>query len=121
MIGMAHEVARKTLNLEDVRTAAVALPPRAEQSRILEAADDHESIIDANGEATDASARRLAGLRRSILRWAFEGRLVDQDPTDEPAAVLLERIRAERSSTSGSQSKPLRRSRPGAASPTSAQ
>ena len=37
-----------------------------------------------------------ARLRQSILKWAFEGRLVDQDPNDEPASVLLERIRAER-------------------------
>ncbi len=42
------------------------------------------------------SALRIARLRQSILKWAFEGRLVDQDPTDEPAAILLERVRAER-------------------------
>jgi type I restriction enzyme S subunit len=35
-------------------------------------------------------------MRQSILKWAFEGRLVEQDPTDEPASVLLERIRAAR-------------------------
>lgn len=42
-----------------------------------------------------SSAAKVASLRRSILEWAFEGRLVDQDPTDEPASVLLERIRVE--------------------------
>jgi type I restriction enzyme S subunit len=40
--------------------------------------------------------RRLARLRQSILKWAFEARLADQDPNDEPAAVLLARIKAER-------------------------
>ena len=40
--------------------------------------------------------RRSAGLRRSVLKAAFEGRLVPQDPSDEPASVLLERIAAER-------------------------
>jgi hypothetical protein len=39
---------------------------------------------------------RLSRLRQSIPKWAFEGKLVDQDPTDEPASVLLERIKAER-------------------------
>jgi len=34
-------------------------------------------------------------LRQAILTWAFEGKLVDQDPTDEPAAVLLQWIQAE--------------------------
>jgi type I restriction enzyme S subunit len=46
--------------------------------------------------ANEAKASRL---RQSILKWAFEGRLVDQDPTDELAAVLLERIRTEREAT----------------------
>lgn len=40
--------------------------------------------------------RRISRLRQSILKSAFEGNLVDQDPTDEPASVLLARIRAER-------------------------
>ena len=40
---------------------------------------------------------RYPRLRQAVLRWAFEGRLVDQDPTDEPASVLLEPIRRETS------------------------
>jgi type I restriction enzyme S subunit len=101
IVGKAHEVARKTLNLEDVRAAFVAIPPRREQSRIRDAVDDYESSIDSVVEATEASAHRLARLRQSILKWAFEGRLVDQDPSDQPASALLARIRAERTPLAG--------------------
>jgi len=111
MIGKAHEVARKTLNLEDVRAAHVALPPRSEQSRIIRALDDDESTSAATSVAIDTSLRRSARLRQSILKWAFEGRLVDQDPTDEPAAHLLERIRAERESTSDNPKRRPRRAK----------
>ena len=43
----------------------------------------------------------LVRLRQAILKWAFEGKLVDQDATDEPASVLLERIRSERAARVG--------------------
>jgi type I restriction enzyme S subunit len=43
------------------------------------------------------SQRRASRLRQSVLRSAFEGKLVPQDPRDEPASVLLERLRASRS------------------------
>jgi type I restriction enzyme, S subunit len=96
MVGKAHEVARKTLNLEDVRSALVALPPASEQQRIVKQLEDLESVADAVTADIDGAHQRCARLRQSVLRWAFAGKLVDQDPTDEPAAVLLERIRKER-------------------------
>jgi type I restriction enzyme S subunit len=54
------------------------------------------SIVEATLASANHQARKCARLRQSILKWAFEGRLVDQDPTDEPASALLERIHAER-------------------------
>jgi len=77
------------------------LPPLLEQSRI---ADEVERLMTTTSVARAMVASNLARVARlfqSILRWAFEGRLVDQDPTDEPASRLLERILAERASADG--------------------
>jgi superfamily II DNA or RNA helicase len=52
------------------------------------------------GRQTLREFQQAAALRRSVLKAAFEGKLVEQDPSDEPASVLLERIRVERAPTS---------------------
>jgi type I restriction enzyme S subunit len=49
----------------------------------------------------DASLKRAVSLRQSVLKEAFAGRLVPQDPNDEPASVLLERIRLRRENPNG--------------------
>jgi type I restriction enzyme, S subunit len=95
----AHEVARKTLNLEDVRDFAMPIPSIVEQDRIIEEIEDLESVRDASEGSTNTIARLASSLRQSILKAAFTGRLVPQDPNDEPASVLLGRIRAERAAS----------------------
>jgi type I restriction enzyme S subunit len=85
----------------DVKKIPVPLPPLAEQNRII---DEQERILAfalSTSNALTVSRARGIRLRQSILKWAFEGRLVDQDPSDEPANVLLERIRAERAAGNG--------------------
>jgi len=85
-----------SINLTKLRELPIALPPPAEQLRIVEAVEDHLSIADSALASIDANLRRAERLRQSILKRAFEGKLVPQDPNDEPASVLLARIRAER-------------------------
>jgi type I restriction enzyme S subunit len=66
---------------------------QAEITRILDARLDAATRLEVE---IDAALTRASALRQSILKKAFEGRLVPQDPADEPAAALLERIKAER-------------------------
>ena len=72
------------------------LPPIAEQNRIVAEVERQLAIADVIEEDLEQNETRVQRLRQSILRWAFEGKLVDQDPTDEPATELLDRIKAER-------------------------
>ncbi len=74
----------------------VLLPSLAEQEAIVEAVEDQLSVIDHLEADLDAKLRSAKALRQSILRHAFEGRLVPQDSNDEPASELLKRIAAER-------------------------
>jgi type I restriction enzyme, S subunit len=84
------------IHLEDLREDCVPLPPLEEQRRIVDACSRQISIIDALEDEVEKRYVHAAALRRSILHAAFSGQLVSQDPRDEPASVLLERIRAER-------------------------
>ncbi len=70
----------------------IDLPPVAEQDRIVAAIEEQFSILDSLFAAIDHSLVRSAHLRRAILEQAFTGRLVPQNPSDEPASALLERI-----------------------------
>lgn len=74
----------------------VPLAPAAEQERILEELERIDSLAEATIATAAAATERSARLRQSILKWAFEGKLADQDPNDEPASALLNRIKIER-------------------------
>jgi type I restriction enzyme, S subunit len=92
----------KHMRVGDVERLPVPIPPAAEQSRIVAELNRHVTDIEHWKSVVDASASRCRRLRQSILRWAFEGKLVDQVSNDEPASVLLERIRADRAAATPS-------------------
>jgi len=79
----------------------VPLPPFAEQAEFVAEAERRLSIVDELEARVAADRKRAGWLRQIILKRAFAGRLVPQDPNDEPAAILLERIREIRSNEKG--------------------
>ena len=95
------EAAKQTVNLASInltqlRNCPLPLPPLAEQEQIVAEVEAKLSNITRMEETIEASLKRAEHERQSVLHEAFAGRLVPQDPEDEPASVLLERIREER-------------------------
>ena len=79
-----------------IKGLSIHLPPLAEQRRIVAEVERRLSVVQQAEATVEASLARAERLRQSILKQAFSGKLVPQDPGDEPASALLERIRAER-------------------------
>jgi type I restriction enzyme, S subunit len=98
----APATAQKNINLDTLSKVAVPLPPLAEQRRMVDELDRCLSVATATASTVRGDALRCVRLRQSILKWAFDGKLVPQDPNDEPASELLARIRARRSTSRGS-------------------
>jgi type I restriction enzyme S subunit len=84
------------LGVANIRSLPIALPSREEQMRINEEAARKLSVVDQMTESISHLLVHADRLRQSVLTSAFTGQLVPQDPTDEPASALLERIRAGR-------------------------
>lgn len=74
----------------------VVLCSLPEQQEIVRLLDAQFEVIERNEREIDAALKRSEALRQAILKKAFTGRLVSQDPTDEPASELLARLRADR-------------------------
>jgi type I restriction enzyme S subunit len=83
----------------DIERFQIPLPPIVEQAVIVGAAETALSNVQHTEEALTRLLARSASLRAAVLTDAFSGRLIPQDPSDEPASALLERIRAERTGT----------------------
>ena len=92
----ASSAGQHNVSLSLVHAMPIPLPPLAEQHHIVAEVERQMSVIQQAELAVDASLKRTDRLRQSILKQAFLGQLVPQDPNDEPASVLLERIRTER-------------------------
>ena len=80
----------------DVLSTLIPLPPLNEQKRIVSKIESIFGNIDSIEKQVNAAIRSLNTLKQSVLKLAFEGKLVPQDPNDEPASVLLEKIKLQK-------------------------
>ena len=89
-----------TLNSDSLYNLLIPLPPLNEQKRIVEKIEELLPYVEAyrkcETELTALNKNFPDALKKSILQWAVQGKLVDQDPNDEPADILLAKIRAEK-------------------------
>lgn len=94
-----HGATRPRISLTQLRSFRFDLPSMEEQTEIVQRIESAFAWIDRLA-ADSTSARKLIDhLDQSVLAKAFKGELVQQDPADEPASALLDRIRAERAAT----------------------
>lgn len=87
------------------------LPPQEEHAPLVSAIRSSLELVNRVDDSVVSAASQLKDLRRSTLAKAFRGELVPQDPNDEPASVLLERIHAERAASEGNGKKARARAR----------
>ncbi|HRJ01715.1 MAG TPA: restriction endonuclease subunit S [Hyphomonas sp.] len=93
---MIHGVGRPRINTTQLKQVVLPVCSRAEQFEVLKVLSTAYSNIFTLDADLIVQIEKIRALRQSILRRAFSGQLVAQDPADEPASALLDRIRAER-------------------------
>lgn len=93
-------IGRPRVNLSHIRGIPVAICSRDEQAQLEGVLEAAFSSIEDQAAAIDLALKQADAQRKNILKAAFSGQLVPQNSDDEPASVLLDRIRAERAETS---------------------
>ena len=90
----------KNVSLKSMKEFLIPLPPLAEQKRIIEKLEEILPLVDEYGKneeiLSEMNQKLSKQIRQSILQYAVQGKLVEQNPQDEPALELLKRIKVER-------------------------
>ena len=92
----ATGIAQKTVGLSTLRELLVPIAPLSQQIKIYEQAQSALCVVDGISSDKEDLLKTINNAKAKILNLAIRGQLVPQDPADEPASVLLERIRAEK-------------------------
>nr|WP_251048433.1 restriction endonuclease subunit S [Halomonas sp. ISL-56] len=93
---MTQTAGQANVNGTKLGSLAIPLPPVAEQLVLIKEIKNEFYLIDQQIEATVLGLKQSDAQRKNILKSAFSGQLVPQNPNDESASVLLEKIKAER-------------------------
>ena len=101
-----HAVNQSSINQQDVKSALFNLPPPPEQREIVRRVDELLTLADQIENRYSKGMSHFTCLKQSILAKAFRGELVPQDPNDEPATVLIERIQEARGTKTMDRPKP---------------
>jgi type I restriction enzyme S subunit len=104
----APATAQKNINISILNNVVIPLAPREEVGEILRLLGLSFANVEVSESELKASQTKLAQLEQAVLGKAFRGELVPQDPGDEPASVLLERIREGKSRTEAEQKRNLK-------------
>lgn len=92
----AYGAGKPGLNLQNIKSVKLSIPSYEEQISVVEAIEEKLSVCDQFAQDIEKSLNSSNALRQAILKQAFSGKLVAQDPNDESASVLLERIKTEK-------------------------
>jgi type I restriction enzyme S subunit len=103
---LVHGATRPRISTKHLRDLPIPLPPLDEQRAIVARIDDAFARARSMLAAAESARAQLDTLERSLLAKAFRGELVEQDPADEPASVMLDRVRAERAKADAPAKKP---------------
>jgi len=93
ILGTGRGATKDGLTLSDLRELRIPFPPANEQIEIVNRVEQALSKADAVEATLNAQSRQAKALKQAVLKTAFEGRLVPQNPKDEPASELLKRIK----------------------------
>jgi type I restriction enzyme S subunit len=92
LVGEVHGATRPRINTTQLKDCQVPIPPLSEQAEIVSRLSAMLSVVDVLADELERNQLRADRLRQSVLKQAFSGQLVPQNPNDEPASVMLERI-----------------------------
>jgi type I restriction enzyme, S subunit len=86
----------KNFHLEDIRNVIIPIPPDSKQQEIVSTIEQNFLLVDNSEKIINSILLQLESLYFSVLKQAFEGKLVPQDPNDEPAEILLQKIKQDK-------------------------
>jgi type I restriction enzyme S subunit len=110
-LATGNQESMRNIGQQRIRQIRLPLPKADERDRIVATVDSYLDFANQEEATVELAHRRIEHLRQSLLHLAFDGRLVSEDPREEPASVLLERLRRERAAGELSAKKKISRSR----------